>query len=68
MPVNEFKKESINDLISLKGKTALITGAASGIGSAIANIFSESGSDLILVDINEDGLNDLKEELKKIQY
>ena len=65
MPVNEFKKKSINDLISLKGKTALITGAASGIGRAIANIFSESGSDLILVDINEDGLKDLKEELKK---
>jgi NAD(P)-dependent dehydrogenase (short-subunit alcohol dehydrogenase family) len=37
---------------SLSGKVALITGAASGIGRAIANLFYEKGASLILVDLN----------------
>ncbi|MGB9098487.1 SDR family oxidoreductase [Erwinia sp.] len=36
----------------LKGKTAIITGAASGIGSAIATLFAEEGASLALLDIN----------------
>jgi len=46
----------LSKLISLKGKRTLITGAASGIGKAIAKRFAEAGSDLILVDINREGL------------
>jgi len=65
MSKNEFKKESIKDLISLNGKLTLITGAASGIGRSMANIFAESGSDLVLVDINDKGLKDLENELKQ---
>ena len=36
----------------LQGKTALITGAASGIGHAVATLFHEKGANLILVDLN----------------
>jgi 3-oxoacyl-[acyl-carrier protein] reductase len=44
------------DCISLKGKTALITGAASGIGRSISLRFAEASADLLLVDIDEKGL------------
>ncbi|MHB8894824.1 MAG: SDR family NAD(P)-dependent oxidoreductase [Candidatus Geothermincolia bacterium] len=40
----------------LRGKTVLVTGAASGIGRASAMRFSAEGAILILVDINEEGL------------
>jgi NAD(P)-dependent dehydrogenase (short-subunit alcohol dehydrogenase family) len=39
----------------LKDKIALITGAASDIGTAVARRFSEEGAFVMLSDINEDG-------------
>jgi len=45
----------LSELISLKGKKALITGPALGIGRAMASRFAEAGADLELVDINERG-------------
>lgn len=53
----------LSDLISLRGKRALITGSAHGIGKAIAYRFAEAGADLELIDIDGKGLNVLKEEL-----
>ena len=50
-------------LISLKGKRALITGSAVGIGKAMAYRFAEAGADLELVDINRRGLEAVKREL-----
>jgi NAD(P)-dependent dehydrogenase (short-subunit alcohol dehydrogenase family) len=44
--------------ISLKNKKFLITGAASGLGKSISILLSQLGAELILVDINEDGLDD----------
>ncbi|ASJ15580.1 2-deoxy-D-gluconate 3-dehydrogenase [Thermococcus chitonophagus] len=55
----------LHELISLSGKTALITGAASGIGKAAAFRFAEAGADLYLVDINEEGLNLVRERIRE---
>ncbi len=38
----------------LEGKIALITGAARGIGQAIAELFSIEGAQVILSDINDE--------------
>ncbi|MBI4285821.1 MAG: SDR family oxidoreductase [Chloroflexi bacterium] len=51
------------ELVSLKGKRSLITGAAAGIGKAIAYRFAEAGSTLDLVDINLEGLQRTRAEL-----
>lgn len=56
----------LSELISLKGKRALITGAAMGIGRAMAYRFAEAGADLELVDINEEGLRVAKKELSQL--
>ncbi|MFC1992968.1 SDR family NAD(P)-dependent oxidoreductase [Chloroflexota bacterium] len=53
----------LSELISLKGKRALITGSAVGIGKAMAYRFAEAGADLELVDINERGLKAARKEL-----
>jgi len=44
--------------ISLNNKKFLITGAASGLGRSISILLSQLGAELILVDINEAGLDD----------
>ncbi|MEZ6122215.1 MAG: SDR family oxidoreductase [Planctomycetaceae bacterium] len=45
------------------GKTAFLTGAASGIGRELARRLAEEGCHLYLVDIDADGLRALAEEL-----
>ncbi len=54
----------LSKLISLTGKRTLITGAASGIDRAATRRFAEAGSELILVDIDEKGLNEIKNNLR----
>lgn len=53
------------ELLSLKGRRALITGSALGIGKAMAYTFAEAGADLELVDINERGLKGAADELSR---
>ena len=46
-------------------KVALITGAASGMGLAYTDVFGKNGFDMVLVDINEEKLNEIKTDLEK---
>ena len=50
----------MQDLFSLKGKVALVTGAAQGIGREIALGFAQYGADIVAVDLNDERLQSLK--------
>ena len=50
--------------ISLKGKTALVTGASRGIGKAIAKTFVDAGAQVMLTSRKEDALRAVATEIK----
>lgn len=49
-----------------EGKTAVITGAAAGIGRATAMRFAEEGANVVLLDINYEKLVEVKKEIAAI--
>ena len=53
--------------LGLKNRVVIVTGAASGIGKAIAIAYAKEGAKLALADINLEGLEKLKKELKKAE-
>jgi len=52
------------DIFSFKNCSYLVTGAASGIGKATSVLLSQLGANLILADINSEGLIATKEECR----
>ncbi|GAK03998.1 LOW QUALITY PROTEIN: D-beta-hydroxybutyrate dehydrogenase [Geomicrobium sp. JCM 19037] len=48
----------------LQGRTALITGAANGLGWEIANRFADAGANVVLTDRNESLLHDRAKQLR----
>lgn len=48
----------------LKGKTAFITGGASGIGLALTKVFSKAGMKVVMADLRQDHLDEAMAELK----
>ncbi len=55
----------IFDKMSLASKTAVVTGAAHGIGKACALALAQAGADVMVVDINEK-VDDTAEEIRQI--
>lgn len=53
----------LDELCSLSAQGAVITGAASGIGEAVARRFAAAGADLLLVDLDEARLARVGDEL-----
>ena len=53
----------MNNPFSLEGKTVLVTGAASGIGRATAIQCADMGAKVILVDLNEAGLQETQKQI-----
>src|SRR6266851_7064850 len=58
-----MRRVPAGNLFDLSGRVAAITGAASGLGRAIARGFADAGADLMLADINAEALETLQAEL-----
>lgn len=54
----------LEKLMSLKGRRALITGAAGGLGRVMADALAELGADLVLVDQSGSNLESLQHDLE----
>jgi NAD(P)-dependent dehydrogenase (short-subunit alcohol dehydrogenase family) len=52
-------------MFSLSEKTAVVTGAGSGIGKAVALLFASQGANVQLLDLNESALKTVAEEIEK---
>lgn len=52
-------------IFSLKGKTAIITGGASGIGKAIAQKFATQGADVHILELNKEEGNEVVAKINK---
>ena len=48
-----------------KGKVAVVTGAASGMGRGLAERFAREGMKVVLADVEEPALNTSVEELQR---
>ncbi|MFD0770292.1 3-oxoacyl-ACP reductase FabG [Bacillus sp. CGMCC 1.60114] len=55
-------------MIFLEGKTAVVTGAAQGIGKEIAHVFAALGAKVLLSDINQEALNSTTTQLLQEGY
>lgn len=52
-PFADVSQKPLVNLISLTGRRAVVTGAAQGLGKAVAARLAEAGADLLIVDIRE---------------
>jgi 2-keto-3-deoxy-L-fuconate dehydrogenase len=58
---------TMSDYFRLDGKTALVTGGASGIGESTVRTFAEAGATVIIVDLNENRAQELAKSLPKAE-
>src|SRR5260370_3776590 len=53
MAIPDVSEKSIAELVSLKGRNAVVTGGARGIGLAICERFAEAGANVLIGDLDE---------------
>jgi NAD(P)-dependent dehydrogenase (short-subunit alcohol dehydrogenase family) len=58
----------ISELITLKGKRAIVTGGAMGIGFAISYRLAEAGAIAVIADVNEQKADEASQKLKGSGY
>jgi len=63
MSIADVSDRPISSLISLHGRVALVTGAAQGLGKAIAARLAEAGASVVIGDLNPDATRQAAEDL-----
>ena len=56
-----------NGMFDLAGRVALVSGAASGLGKATALAVAEAGADVVLADIDEDGMRTVAGDIESLR-
>lgn len=56
---------SVTDRFSLAGQVAIVTGAAAGIGRAIAKLFAAAGASVVVTDLKLDGAEAVASEIRE---
>lgn len=51
--------KKVNELLSLNGQTAIVTGGARGIGAAISTRLAEAGCAVVVADINQKAIDEI---------
>ena len=54
------------ELFNLSGKVCLVTGAASGMGRAMSLSLAAAGADLLLADINQEGMRHTADQIEQL--
>jgi NAD(P)-dependent dehydrogenase (short-subunit alcohol dehydrogenase family) len=62
----DLVSDNIQKLFDLRGKVALITGAATGFGEVIATGFAQYGCDVAVADVNLDGVRRTAQKIKDL--
>ena len=55
----------LEDIFSLEGKVALVTGAGSGLGRSFAHTLARGGAEVVISDVNPGGLDETEVLLKE---
>jgi NAD(P)-dependent dehydrogenase (short-subunit alcohol dehydrogenase family) len=64
MPVADVSSVPVADLLSLAGRTAVVTGGARGIGAAICRRFAEAGADVLVADLDKGLAEEIAESIR----
>lgn len=65
MSPEDLAARPLTDLVSLRGRAAVITGGGRGIGAAIARRLAEAGADLAIGDLNEANAAAVADEMRQ---